>query len=447
MDSPKNLTDPMTEDEKKALFAEHFDGFMNLLLRSGTDGGNVMTNAEILTVAELESLYLDSPTARRICDIFPEEMFRAGFTIKGAPDGFDMDKFRSDWEGFNLDAKLIQAFTWGKLYGGGGLLLGTKTGSDFAAPLNPAEQLDFIRVLGAPEMQSNIDGTISPESALSGVPELWLIKPLLGGTDFPVHNSRVLFDGGKPMPPSRRMSDKSDFGMSALQGLKKIIMRYDECNKWAALILARLQQGVWKSEGLGELCDNDAGFRTVQRRLNLVDSTRSANNTIAIDSSEEYTLLTGTLAGVTDLLKELRAQLSLYTGIPEVAFSSSTASGLSNSAEGPLQMFWATTAREQKLRATPIVSKLVEMITGLTEFTIDWLPLAEEAPAAAADRLQKTATADTAYITSGVLSVEEVRDTMATRGDYKLGKAPPPPPRQPAPATSNSNQPPQGSAE
>lgn len=431
MDSPKNLTNPMTQEEKDVFLRENFDGFVNLLLRSGTDGGRVQTAAKLMTFAELESLYLDSPTARRICEIYPEEMFRAGFVIKGAPDGFDTDKFRSDWEGFDLDAKLIQLFTWSNLYGGGGLLLGTLTGDDFERPLDENEELDFARVLGAPEMQSFKDGTVSTDSALHGVPELWEISPLLGGTNFAAHNSRVLFDGGKPMPPARRMQEKSDFGMSVLQGLRDKIERYDECNRWAALILARLQQGVWKSEGLAELCDNDAGFRTVQRRLNLVDSTRSANNTIAIDAEEEYTLLTGSLAGVTDLLKELRAQLSLFTGIPEVAFSSSTAGGLSNSAEGPLQMFWAKTARDQKLRATPIVQKLVQLITGLDEFTIEWLPLSEETPVQAAERLQKQSAADVAYITAGAISVEEVRDTLETRGDYKLGKTAPPPPRQP----------------
>ncbi|QAX92279.1 portal protein [Pantoea phage vB_PagM_LIET2] len=445
MDSANILTDPMTEAEKAALFRENFDGFMNLLLRAGTDGGTVAEQAVPLTVTELENLYMTSPTARRIVDIYPEEMFRAGFTLKGVPDGFDMDALRSDWEDLDLDSKLIQFFTWSRLYGGAGLLLGTKTGAQFSEPMDTLEELDFVRVLGAPEMKSMIDVTVSPESALSGVPEVWNVKPLLGGSDFPVHNSRVLFDGGKPMPPAMRLTQKSDFGMSILQGLQDKIARYDIANKMANLILSRLQQGVWKSDGLGELCDNDAGFRTVQRRLNLVDSTRSVSNTIAIDSTEEYTLLSGTLAGVTDLLKEYRAQLSLYTGIPEVAFSSATVGGISNSSEGPLQMFWSATAREQKLRANRIVMKLVMMLRPeLKTFTIEWLPLAEESPAAAADRLQKTAAADAAYITSGVLSVEEIRDTLGTRGDYRLGKNPPPPPRQPAPVTTSNPSTPAG---
>lgn len=438
MDTPKNLTDPMTAEEKVDLFTR-LDGFVNLLTQIGTDGGTVSTNQPLLTVTELEDLYLNSPTARRICEIYPEEMFRAGFELKGVPDGFDMKQFKSDWEGMDLDAKLIQMLTWGKLYGGAGLLLGTKTGDDFAVELSESEELDFVRVLGAPEMDGQTDITISPTAALSGQPEQWRVKPLLGGTDFPVHYSRILFDGGKPMPPGRRMTEKTFFGMSALQGLRDKISRYDIANKMANLILSRLQQGVWKSEGLAELCENDSGFRTVQRRLNLVDSTRSVSNTIAIDTAEEYTLLNGSLAGVTDLLKEYRAQLSLYTGIPEVAFSSSTSGGLSNSAEGPLQMFWATTAREQKLKATPIVQRLVSLMRPeLTDFTIEWLPLGEETPAQAADRLQKVSAADTAYITSGVLSVEEVRDTMESRGDYVLGKTPPPPPRQAAPVTTTT---------
>lgn len=436
MDTPKNLTDPMSTEDKNDLF-NRLDGFINLLTRVGTDGGTASTRAGLLTIDELEDLFLQSPTARRICEIYPEEMFRAGFELKGVPDGFSMDEFRSDWEGLDLDAKLIQMMTWGKLYGGGALLLLTETGDDFTEELHEGEKLDFVRVLGAPEMDGQTDTTISPTAALSGQPEMWKIKPLLGGTDFDVHHSRVLFDGGKAMPPGRRMAEKSFFGMSSLQGLKDKIVRYDLANQMANMILSRLQQGVWKSEGLAELCDTDSGFRNVQRRLSMVDSTRSISNTIGIDSAEEYTLLNGSLAGVTDLLKEYRAQLSLYTGIPEVAFSSSTSGGLSNSAEGPLQMFWATTAREQKLKATPIVQRLVSMMRPeLKDFTIEWLPLGEETPAQAADRLQKSSAADTAYITAGVLSVDEVRDTLSTRGDYKLGKTPPPPPRQPAPTNT-----------
>lgn len=442
MDETKHLTQPMTQQEKATLFTENFDSFVNFMLRVGTDGGSVQRSTAPMSIAEMEDLYMDSPTARRICDIFPEEMFRAGFTIKGASDSFDNDAFRSAWEGADMDSKLIQMFSWSCLYGAGGLLIGTKTSASFADPMNPAEEVDFVRVLGVPEIQPLYDDAgLTSDAAMSGLPEAWEVKPLWGGTNFQVHNSRLLLDAGKPMPPGKRMATKLPYGMSVLQGLKDKIQRYDECNQWASLILARLQQGVWKSEGLADDCQTDAGFRAVQRRLNLVDSTRSVSNTIAIDTAEEYSLLTGSLAGVTDLLKELRAQLSLYTGIPEVAFSSAITGSLSNSAEGPLQMFWSKTSREQKLRATPIVQRLVSMMTGEEEFTIEWNPLAEETPQQTADRLQKSAQADAAYIAAGAVSVEEVRDTLRQRGDYVLGKDVPVPPRQQQPQSQTQNQP------
>lgn len=390
-----------------------------------------------LTVQQLEDLYTRSATAARVVDCVAEEATRAGFTIVTDED-FDQKAFKSWWEGIDANAIITQVIKYARLYGGGGVQMISRTEGDEATEWRAgSEEIDSLRAVACIEMSPRDALRYDPKEM--GMPEVWNISPIYGGTDVPVHNSRVLKMAGRSQPVSWRKNgvDSSRFfGMSVYQGGIEEILDYDDCHQWASLLLKRLQQGVWYGDGIADACETKAGEKAVGRRLALVDGIRSARSTIAVDkANEDYKLLNGSLSGVKDLLNEKKARLTQTFGIPAIILTGDTSGGLNNSAEGAMSSWEDTISRLQVYQLTPIVQRIVATkYPDLVNYEVDWNPLTQETETERADRLQKESQADNGYVSGYVLTVDEVRDTLAKRGDYVLGTKPPAPPAPTAPA-------------
>lgn len=384
-----------------------------------------------LIQAEVEDLYTRSAVAARIVDALPEEATRAGFTVQTDED-FDQEEFRSWWEGLDADSVITEAAKYSRQYGGGLVQIISRTEGNERNALRPGEEIDSLRAVACVEVTPENELAFDPREL--GMPEIWNVSPMYGGNDNPVHNSRLLKIMGRSQPVSWRKNSSGSyryFGMSVFQGLVEEILDYDECHAWASLLLKRLQQGVWYGDGIADACETKAGERSVERRLALVDGIRSARATIAIDkANEDYKLLNGSLSGVKDVLTEKKARLSTASGIPAMILAGDTSGGLNNSADGAMSSWEDTISRFQTFRLTPMVQRLIQIkYPNLVNYKIVWNPLSQESPAQRADRLQKESTADNGYVTGYVLTADEVRDTLAKRGDYVLGRNPPAPPQ------------------
>lgn len=389
---------------------------------------------------QCEELYTNSGTAARIVDVLAEEATRAGFTIETDED-FDQKEFKSWWEGLDADTVITQAIKYARQYGGAAVQMISRTEGDETLEWREGEEVQFLRAVACVELDNARDGVYDPNEL--GMPLIWKVDPMYGGTSVEVHNSRLLKLQGKAQPVSWRKNSTGAFrffGMSVYQGGVEELLDYDECHQWASLLLKRMQQGVWYGDGIADACETKSGERAVGRRLALVDGIRSAKSTIAVDKeNEDYKLLNGNLTGVKDLLTEKKARLSQTFGIPAIIISGDTSGGLNNSAQGAMASWEDTISRFQVFQLTPIVQRLVQTkYPNLVNYKVKWNDLTQETPAQRAERQQKEAQADAAYVTNYVLTVDEVRDTLEKRGDYVMGAKPPVPPT-PTPTMADAN--------
>ncbi len=408
---------------------DRYDGMADLY-RNAAPSANRKSLGCRLTQFDLESAYANNATAARIVDTIAEESVRPGFNIDTDED-FDPTALKSWWEDLKLDDALMQAFKYARLYGGGAVMLITNQ-IDERKAFSKSEQVIAVRAVASIEMSPEDEQITDPYDL--GMPLIWNVDPIFGGTAIPVHNSRLLKISGRSQPVSwRKMGNGSEryFGMSVLQGLLEDIEDFDDCHQWATLLLKRLQQGVWYGDGIADACETKAGTNSVQRRLGFVDGVRSAKSTIAVDkANEDYKLLNGSLAGVTDLLKAKATRITQSTGIPAIILTGDTSGALNRSAEGSMSGWEDTIDRNRTLYLRDVYQRLINIgAPELKEYNVDWNPLTQETPPQRAERIYKESQADNAYVTNYVLSVKELRDTMAKRGDYVLGVSPPVPPQ------------------
>jgi phage-related protein (TIGR01555 family) len=384
----------------------------------------------LLPEHELQEAFLNSATAARIVTCVPDELFRCGFDIEVAEGvEFDAALFRSRWDELHADRHLAEAYMWSRLDGGGAVVV--MTAADDMQELLPGEEITDLRSVSRTELDM-WPGNEKTDPNEFGMPLFWAVNPLMGGTDIQVHNSRLIKIKGRPIPPTLRKnmgSSQKYFGLSVLQGILGDIYDFDDCHQWATLLLQRLQQLVYKTEGAGDQCESRAGTAALQRKVDFVDGVRSVRSTIAIDKdTDDVALLNGSLTGVKDVLDTKKSKLTQSSGIPQIVLAGDASGALNNSAEGAMQSWQNYLAREQVNHGTPAVSRLVSILYPDLEFSVVWRPIQEETLAQLAERLYKQSQADSAYAINYILTIDEIRDTLKKRGDYVMSSTKPVPP-------------------
>lgn len=385
----------------------------------------------VLTPHELQDAFLNSATAARIVTCVPDELFRCGFDIEVAEGvEFDAAMFRSLWDELHADRHLAEAYMWSRLDGGGAVVV--MTNADDMHELLPGENVTDLRAVSCNELGVWPGYELKTDPKEFGMPLMWAVDPLMGGNDVQVHNSRLIKIKGRSIPPTLRKNmptSQKYFGLSVLQGILGDIYDFDDCHQWATLLLQRLQQLVYKTEGAGDQCESRAGTAALQRKVDFVDGVRSVRSTIAIDKdTDDVALLNGSLSGVKDVLDTKKSKLTQSSGIPQIVLAGDASGALNNSAEGAMQSWQNYLAREQVNHGTPAVSRLVTLLYPDLEFSVVWRPIQEETLEQLAERLYKESQADSAYVTNYILTVDEVRNTLKKRGNYVMSSRKPVPP-------------------
>ena len=94
-----------------------------------------------LAKTSLASFYETDGLAKRIIDVIPEDMVSPGFKVEGIA---DEAAFRSLWDEKKLNAKIIDALCWSRLFGGAGIVAIVADGRMFKSPAKPVSFLPHL---------------------------------------------------------------------------------------------------------------------------------------------------------------------------------------------------------------------------------------------------------------------------------------------------------------
>lgn len=368
---------------------------------------------------QLDRIFMGDGVGRRIVEIVPEEMFRAGFNVEGVD---DMKEIRSKWDALNANQMLTDATVWDRLYGGALVVFGLDDGRSFEDEAGEGE-VKFIRVYDRYEVSPYLYNE-DPNSDAFGEVEYWQVNAQFTGSYY-VHRSRCIALRGRRLSNEMRRR-QNGWGASALQGVSDALADFGLSHQMATSLLARKQQGVWKIKDLAEMLQDRIGKSLVKERQAEVDMSRSINNSIALDSlTEEYELLNGDLGGVTDVMGEKKSVLMMVTGIHESILTGENVSGINANENTALATFHQLVERAQIEKARPVMEYIIErMIPNQGNWAIQFNPLAVESDQQRAERVAKESEADERYITNQLLDDEEIRDTLRKRGDYVMKDGP-----------------------
>jgi len=433
-------------------------GYMNALVpggrtRMGNYSSEMMAGSAQLPQTVLQSMYIHNGFARVICDTPAEEMMRAGFEIEGLPEETE-ELVMSRLEELDVVRHFNEALKWQRAFGGGLIVLGLSDGGNLEKELNEdrINAVEFMRVYDRFEALA-YSRYADPSNAKYGKIELWQISPKTGGASYLVHETRVLVFDGESVPNDVRVLNQG-WGASVIQTCFKELIRLDSSHKWAGLMLERMQQAVHGIPNLSDQIQDKEGEANVTKRINIVDTVRSALNTVVIDSLETYEIKSVSLSGVKDIVEGHGEALSAVSRVPTFILMGRTVGGLGGNGdsskkgwEAQIESWQNNSVRKPLDRLVSFV--LLEASEGATDggkYTLKFKPLSkmsdlEEADVELKKEQAKKANADTlaVYVNMGAMDPDEVRDEI--REEYSLvGDAPEPEAEPVAPMVLNQGQ-------
>lgn len=322
----------------------------------------VPVRAPLLTGDQLQALHVHNALSRRIVEIIPKRATAKGWTIPELGD---------EEQRLDIASKLREAWIWGRLYGGGGLLMVTE--DDVPASFGMRsdrnawrrEPLDVQRV-GRIVALHVFDGrSMSPVEYDRDIrspdfrkPSIWHLNSEEWVGE--VHASRLLFFGGATVDPSHRIYGRvPDLDLptiSVLQHAWDQIRHLTETAASGAKLAQEISQAVFKVEGFGEIASG-SDRPAFTNRMRFMNAARGIWNALVMGSKDSYELHNQSVSGFGELPEGARLMVSMATGIPEQELFHTTPAGLNADGDAGKES-WRQTLQDEQEGIRPQIERL-----------------------------------------------------------------------------------------
>lgn len=421
----------LDEDTLKALGMTK-DGLENLIASLGTGNDkraySTFVNKKRLSMQgmeqELNAMYRTDWLSGKIVDIVPNDMTREWRTfISDDLSPEDREKLEKEEERLALQAAFNEAHKWGRLYGGGFILLAVDDGKDPKEPLIIDEikegQLKHITVLDRHRLTRGTQIQTNPLKPNFGFP----VSYRLNETDVEIHHTRVIrFDGIKlPYDEFRHNGYWSD---SVLDRLYDSITNFNTATNSSASMVYEAIVDIVKIKNFMGYLETDEGEKLLRKRISMANTMKSFNNTLILDGEEDYTSKSNAFSGLPDLVRTFGQIMSGASDIPATRLFGDSPKGLNSTGEGELKNYYDKIRADQNNIYGPMLNQfdiIMARNIGIDNpelLNYEFNSLFQMTDAEKADLENKNALRDQTYIDLDVVKRSVVAKQLKDDGTY-----------------------------
>ncbi len=395
-----------------------------------------------LSEAAVNALYEQSWLIRRIVEKLPDQGTRSGWELSvGDETSSRMKKQLDDLVGWTEKLKLQQAVaaaaTYGRLHGGGAIVVIADDRTPIDRPLNLKRlrtihgfyPIDRWRLypaagwsgIGEPESYwfwSQADRDLQKLEEQAGAKQVTSAgMGITEATQVEIHSSRVIrFEG---LPCSwRSQQERQWWGISVVDLVWDVFKRYETGQQSAADILHDFDLVVHKLPGLTNML-SAGGEDKLKQRLQVNALSRSVFGAYLLSDNEELTNLNRSAAGIADILASLKTEITGASGMPHTLLWGESPSGLGADGRSEQAAFGNEVADWQDKHIKGPLRQIYELVMACSDgpwkgkeppedwkitFPATYTPTEDEQ----AELRTKVATADSQYINARVLLPNEV---------------------------------------
>jgi phage-related protein (TIGR01555 family) len=406
------------------------DAFQNALTGLGVYGlDKVMSHLPVasatLSDAQLEATYNAEGIAARIVDLPVDDAMRHGWRhVPPEPDEDAVKRVDEEWCRLGCWTALGKAWKWGRLYGGGALLLGVADLGEMSAPLVPerVRSLSWLLDLDRRDYQPARWYTDERRPEY-GTPETYTLSTSVGQTQIAreVHETRMVRFGGA-LTPRRTWRELGYHDFSVLQRAFEAYRRFDAAWQSGGAMMQDASVGVLKiTDLLSVIASGSKDLFTT--RCQLMNLGLASSRVLPIDKEEDFVRVERSFTGVADMLNQYTLYLAANLGWPVTVLFGRSPSGLDATGESDRALWDAIVRSEQTDVLIPAAERLQKVVLSAlgidpTGWTLEVPPLREESAEEIATRRKLIADTDVAYIGAGVFTADEVALVRVQNGEW-----------------------------
>lgn len=406
------------------------DGWGNLISGLGQTANDKRLGGFVKPPKRLEDIHLEylfdgDDLARRIVRKPVLTMMRGGWELTG----FDSDvnsKIDAEVRRLEVHRVLREALMWSDLYGGSVILKGADDGvKDLTKPLRSesVKEVRFLKAVPRPWVNPNKIDT-DPRSPNSGEPLTYNVQVATGASVIEVHHSRLIVFRGDEVTVTRRR-ELNGWGQSVLVPMYDVLRDFIAAYDGAFVLSTDFSQAVFGMTGLADALSSKNGD-LVKDRLMMMDLARSIVNAVVVDndSGETFERKTTNISGLPELLDRLGLRLCLAVDMPATVLFGRSPAGENATGESDLENWYARVDEARNEKMTPALEQIYACVFTSLQIEppegwgIKYAPLWQMSALERAQLHQTQAVADQTYLTLGVLSSEEVRQSRFGGDEY-----------------------------
>jgi uncharacterized protein len=340
-----------------------FDTMLNLVSGLGSDRDKTMGNSfgfRELTSQELEDAYRGDWIARKVVKLPAYDMIRAGRSWQTKKN--NIEKIEASEKRLKLWQNLLSAMIKGRLYGGGALIIG--------GPGRPDEELlsqdvsrgglKYLYAATRYELQVR-EWDKDLMSDYFGRPKYYEITAKDGRTAR-IHPSRVVPFYGNEYP-NRTLSTQNDgWSDSVLQAVADAVMNAGAAQQGIAGLIQEAKIDVVKIPQLMEHLATDEYTDRLITRFTLAAQAKSTQNTLMLDSEEEWDRKQINFTQLPDILKLYLNIAAGAADIPATRLLGTSPVGMNATGESDIRQYYDKIAGDQVAELRPSLEWLDELI-------------------------------------------------------------------------------------
>jgi phage-related protein (TIGR01555 family) len=382
---------------------------------------HVIGAVSALTDDQLDALYHGSAIAARIIDRLPQDAMRQGYELSGP----GADKVRAELDRLAAWNAVRIAWTWGRLYGLGAVLIGCDGGAVWEPiRLEDVRRIWYLTTLDATELypQTYYREPLTPSY---GEPQTWRIQQTtMGGVASApsIHDSRLIRFGGQTTSRRRKM-ELQGRDYSVIQRCIDQLRAFDAASQAIGLMLSDCSIGVLKMDRyLDTLAQR--GEAEILARLRLMNLSRSVQRTIPLDADkEDFVYQERGFNMVPDLWSRFGSVLAAAAGMPETILWGRSPAGMNATGASDQAQWYDTVRAGQDEILMPAWKRLVDLAAAAVgvdsaEIKIRLPALVQETAAEHAERVDRVSQTDERNIRSGLVTPDEVALARFGRGEW-----------------------------
>lgn len=356
--------------KKNFINARTLDGFDNFVSRLGLNNDNTLSagtyefNYITRNRIKLEAAYRGSWIAGKVCDVYAQDMTRAGVSVSTNESEEDIKDFQAGLSRLQVMNSVCTGITWGRLYGGAiGVL--QIAGQNLETPLVPETvskgQFKGLAVYDRWQLNPVVNDPILEGPEL-GLPKIYQIVSGVGSIIPPgqegkrqdgmvnVHHSRVVRFTGIQLPFYQAIMEMM-WGESVLERLWDRLISFDNASLSSAQLIDRANLRTVGIDGFREIIaaggEAQAGL---EQMFEMMRAFQVNEGLTLLDKNDDFSSTSYSFAGLSDMLLQFGQQLSGACDIPLVRLFGQSPAGLSATGEADLRMYYDSINAQQEAR-------------------------------------------------------------------------------------------------